>query len=251
MSQNSKGNLLDKSLKIIQSFVDEKESWGVRELAAYLNYTVPTTHRILLQLRNQGIVEFNVEKNKYFIGTELIRIGSKIANSTNLQSIAKTFLRDLSKKYGETICLLMLKKDKKKIFWVDKVNGSKPLQYIIPIGELQPIPYGSSGKTILAFLEEDLIREIIQEERFTKEETEQIMEELNRIRKEKVHCSVSERLEGSTGVGSPIFNSFNEPIGSIILTAPTSRLTESIIKKASIDIRNAATEISTILGATL
>ncbi|MEH7387594.1 IclR family transcriptional regulator [Bacillus sp. JJ1521] len=251
MSQNSKDNLLDKSLKIIQSFVDEKESWGVRELAAYLNYTVPTTHRILLQLKDNGILEFNTENNRYLIGTELIRIGSKIANNTSLQSIVKPFLKELSEKYEETICLLLLKKDQKKIFWADKVNGPKPLQYNVPIGELQPIPYGSSGKTILAFLEEDLINEIIQEEGFTKEETQKIMEELNWIRKQRVVSTISERLEGSTGIGSPIFNSANEPIGSIILTAPTPRVTEFVIEKASIDIRNAATEISTILGATL
>jgi DNA-binding IclR family transcriptional regulator len=251
MSQNSKDNLLDKSLKIILSFVDERESWGVRELAAYLNYTVSTTHRILLQLKDHNIVEFNTEKNKYTIGTELIRIGSIVANNTSLQSIVRPYLKNLSQKYKETICLLILKKNERKIFWADKVNGPNPLQYIIPIGELQSIPYGSSGKSILAFLEEDLIKDIIKEEGFTKEQTKQIIAELNQIKINRVVITVSERLEGSTGIGSPILNSDNEPIGSIILTAPTPRITDYIIEDASKDIRNAAIEISSTLGATI
>ncbi|MEW9677832.1 IclR family transcriptional regulator, partial [Lentibacillus sp. L22] len=233
MIQKSKDNSLDKSLKIIRSFVDGSDTWGVRELAAYLKYTVPTTHRILLQLKDHGIVDFNPESNKYYIGTELIRISSKVAaNKTSLQSISKPFLKELATRYGETICLLMLKKDRKKIFWVDKVNGTKPLQYIIPIGELQSIPYGSSGKSILAFLEEDLIKEILNEEGFTEKEEWEIMEQLKLIRAAKVISTTSERLEGSTGIGSPIFDFNNEPIGSIILTAPTSRVTKTVIENA-------------------
>lgn len=181
----------------------------------------------------------------------MIRIGAKVANTTPLQSITKPFLKTLAEKYEETICLLMLRKDKKQIFWADKVNGPKPLQYIIPIGEMQPIPYGGSGKTILAFLENDLIEEILNDEKFASTEKESILTQLQHIRNEKVTSTVSERLEGSTGIASPIFNHENHPVGSLLLTAPTPRVTPDVVKNASVDIRDAAKEISSILGSSL
>ncbi|GAA0325275.1 IclR family transcriptional regulator [Oceanobacillus sp. FSL W7-1293] len=250
MEKKAKDNLLDKSLKIIQAFIDHNESWGVRELAAYLDYTVPTTHRILLQLKEHSILDYDEHKNRYIVGTELIRISAKVASRSSLQSIARPFLKALAKKYEETICLLMLRKDTREIFWADKVNGPKPLQYIIPLGELQSLPYGSSGKSILAFLDEDIIDEILKDDKFTEKEVATIKKELIKIREERYHYSVSERLEGSSGIGSPIFNSDNEPIASIILTAPTPRVTKEVIESASVDIKNTAKEISSILGAT-
>lgn len=250
MTEKPKDNLLDKSLKIIKCFVDVNEQWGVRELSNYLNYTVPTTHRILLQLRDRGILEFDEGKNKYQIGTELIRISSKVSSKSDLQRIAKPYLKKLADKYEETICLLMLRKESNQIFWADKVNGPKPLQYVIPIGELQPLPYGSSGKSILAYLDKAIIDEIISKEDFSEKQIEEIKTEISVIKEKRYHVSISERLEGSTGIGSPILNADNEPIGSIILTAPTPRVSEDVIKNASEDIKNYALEISSLLGAT-
>jgi len=119
------------------------------------------------------------------------------------------------------------------------------------LGELQSIPYGSSGKTILAHLENELTDEIIDAEKFTLKEKQNIKIELDKIRRDRYHVSVSERLEGSTGIGSPILNADNEPIGSIILTAPTPRVTKEVIQTASIDIKSTAIKISKILGSSI
>lgn len=251
MAEKNKDNLLDKAINILQSFTDKQESWGVRELAKYLNYTVPTTHRILLQLKEKELLEFDEKQNKYLIGTEFIRMSSKVASTSNLQSITRPHLKKLADKYEETICLLMLKQDKTKIFFADKVNGPKPLQYVIPIGELQSLPYGSSGKTIMAYLEKEKVDEILIDENFSENEINKIRKQLEKIKEMGYFVSVSERLEGSSGIGSPILNAQNEPIGSIILTAPSSRVTDDLIKKAALDIKNTAQEISKIFGANI
>lgn len=251
MTEKPKDNLLDKSLNIINCFVDINDQWGVRELASYLGYTVPTTHRILLQLRDRGILQYDDAKSKYLIGTELIRISSKVYSKSDLQRIVKPYLEKLAAKYEETICLLMLREESNQIFWADKVNGPKPLQYIIPIGELQPLPYGSSGKSILAYLSEENIDEILKDEKFNEKQVEEVKEEILDIRQNRYHVSISERLEGSTGIGSPILNENNKPIGSIILTAPSPRVSQDVIDRASVDIKKYAMEISEIFGATI
>src|SRR5699024_4187742 len=107
MVENKKDNLLDKSLKIIRCFLDVNNLWGVRELSSYLGYSVPTTHRILQQLKNHYILDFDEERQKYIIGNQLIRMGSKVSEMSDVTKIAKPYLEKLSFKYEENICLLL------------------------------------------------------------------------------------------------------------------------------------------------
>lgn len=246
----TKMGVLGKAINVIRMFVDTDHSeWGVRELAKEVDLPVATLHRILTQLQEEDIIKFNENSSKYSIGMELIRLSAKVSNNIDIKKITRPLLESLVMKYKETACLVLYSREKRKIIWVDKVNGDSPLQYIITLGEYQPVPYGSSGKSILAFLEDQEIVEICKSENFSPEKIEDLMIELNEIRKSKVSVTTSERLIGSKGVASPIFNSANQVIGSIVISAPIERMDILNLEDLKKDVVLVASEISNVLGA--
>jgi len=248
MKKNRSG-VISKATRIIQAFVDDNHEWGVRDLAKYLSMPVATVHRLIYQLQDENIISFDEQKNKYTIGTELIRLSTRVSNQTDIKKVTAPYLYKLVEKHKETVCLVLYIKEKQKMIWFDKVNGPEPLQYIISMGELQPLPYGSSVKSIMAYLDEAEVIEICKKENFSDNDIEKIKKELSQIQEERVFTTRSERLEGSRGIASAIIGADQRPVGSIVFTAPISRVEDKDIEAIKKDIKEAAEEVSTILGA--
>lgn len=248
MSSEKKPNVINKTFKVINAFVDGNSQWGVRDLAKYLCFPTSTLHRFLLQLQEEGILEFNETTNKYQIGMEMIRISSVIASKIDIKMIARPILEKLVERHEETICLIAYYKKRRKIVFIDKISGPDPLQYVINIGEPQQVPYGSSGKSILAFLEQEEIDEIIEQEQFSESKRIMLNQELKEIREKGFVTSVGDRIKGSKGIGVPIFNSFGYPIGSIVYTIPITRFNSSKEEEMIQDLKDAAAQISSIFG---
>jgi DNA-binding IclR family transcriptional regulator len=241
-------NVLAKAFTILRAFTDISSTWGVRELAKYVDIPNSTVHRLLLQLQEEGIVSYNEKYSKYEYGIELIRISSIVSHSFEVTKVVKPFLEKLATKHNETFCLILYNEKNDTLIWTDKASGGSPLQYVIHYGEAQPIPFGASGKSILAFLSNEKIIEICEKENFSGEKIEEILAECEQIRKQKYIITSSERIKGAKGYASPILNSLDEPIGSIILTTPIDRASSLKDEEISKDILEATMTISHIFG---
>ncbi len=248
MEKTFKSGVVQKTFDVIKAFVDIQPEWGVRDLSRQLQFPASTLHRFLQQLQDEGILEFNESTGKYRIGVELIRIGSVVSSNLDLIKIAKTYMQQLVDKHKETVCLVMYHKKLHKIVFVEKIQGPHPLQYLINLGEFQPIPYGSSGKSILAFLEPDEIEDILNHENLIGEQAEEVRKEIKQIRASGYSMTRNQRIEGSQGIAAPILNAENKPIGSLLYTVPVSRFQPGKEKEIAADVRHAAFTVSQILG---
>jgi len=82
--------------------------------------------------------------------------------------------------------------------------------------------FGASGKVILAFLTDEQIKEVLNQEGVPLDEAEQIISEIERIRSEGYSYTFSERKNESIGFGAPIFDAAHHVVGSIIFAIPLS-----------------------------
>ncbi|MGR7911431.1 IclR family transcriptional regulator [Lysinibacillus capsici] len=241
-------NVISKSMAILRLFSDEKNEWGVRELAKHLSMPIATTHRIMLQLQEEGILFYDSLLEKYIIGTEWLRISNRVISNFDIKKIVFPYLKNLSEKHEETFCFILFNQYNNTIVWVDKYNGPSALQYVIPFGMAQPLPFGASGKSILAFLKEEDIKKICEKENFSAEKINKILEECKHIRQSGYSNTSGERIEGAKGFAAPIINSANHPIGSIILTTPENKKMKYSDTEIINDLLSSTQEISSILG---
>lgn len=240
-------NVISKTKKIIQAFIDVKPQWGVRDLASYLDMPVSTLHRLCSSLKEERLLGFNPQINKYEIGIEMIRMSASVSSKIDIKKISRPLMEKYVEKHRQTLYLILYHKYERKLSFIDKVNGPDPLQYHIDIGDLQPIPYGGSGKAILAFLSQHEFESIVKSENFTDEQIKSLIQELEIIREKYFVYGEEGRIKGSKGFAAPVFDALGNVIGSLCHTIP---ITDDFSNEEEIvvDIKKTSKEISKLIG---
>lgn len=241
-------SVLSKTLAILRTFVDEKPAWGVNELARYLDIPASSLHRHLKTLKQEAILEISSQTGKYKIGPEFVRIASIISSQVDIKSIAKPFLQDISSTFDESVYLGIYHPQYKKISFVEGVHSQNPLQYVLEIGVLQPIHIAASGKTVLAFLENEEIQSVFEEENVALEEQKRIQSELQLVKTQGYLVTLGERLVGASGTAAPIFDSSQKVVGCITCVIPFNHYDKSPKEALAKKITEEAKKISRVLG---
>ncbi|KQY94354.1 hypothetical protein ASD24_01990 [Paenibacillus sp. Root52] len=244
----NKSNVTLKTLTIMKAFIDQQAVWGVNDLARYLNSPPSSIHRILKTLREENILHIIPETNKYTIGNEWVRLSSFISANFGLKSVAEPYLKKLSQDVGQSVYLAQYQEQYRKLSFILGIHSSNILQYRLELGVLQPIHIGASGKAILAFLSDEKIGEVLEQEEVQPTDVQHIWSDVEKIRSVGFSYTFSERKNESIGFGAPIFDATNQVVGSIICAIPLSLYKEEN-KQGTIDkILETAREISYHLG---
>ncbi|MFC4409939.1 IclR family transcriptional regulator [Chungangia koreensis] len=241
-------NVISKTFTILRAFTDSKSEWGVNELSRYLKMPVSSTHRMLSMLKEEHILEYSEVTNKYRVGTDFIRMASIISTNVDVKKVARPYLENLASVLHHSVYFALYYPQHKKLSFVDSVKSSFALQYVLDIGVLEPVSIAASGKTILAYLPESEVEEILDAEGLSNSEKKKTKEEIKRIIQLGYAITSNERKQGALSVGAPIFDARKRVIGSIICVVPIADYKEEneslYIKK----VKEAAQDISYTLG---
>lgn len=246
MANNS--NMILKAIAVLRAFTDEQAVWGVNELSRHMGIPVSSLHRILKSFREEGILTVQPHSNKYSFGPEFIRMASIVHSKSDIKLIARPIIEQLSDQLDETIYLSLYFPQKHRLAFVDHIQSSKPLQYMLELGIHYPIHIAASGKAILAFLPQADIEMVVAEEQLDAKEAAELIALLQQIRQQGYAESSSERRADSVGIGCPLFDATGNVIGSIICAIP-QHVYEPARKPIIIQaMMNTANQISKQLG---
>lgn len=244
MANNS--SVILKTVQVLKAFTDIQTEWGVNELARHLEYPVSSLHRILKTLKDEEILQIHPQSGKYTFGSEIVRISSIVNSKSDIKVIAEPYLKRLSQTLDETIYLSLYYPQHKKLSFVHHVQSTAAIQYLLELGVMQPIHIAASGKAILSFLNNDEIEAIFENEKLEQTDRDAIWKDVELIRSQGYTFSVSERKQGSIGIGAPLFNATNKVFGSIICAIPANLfeqdrkdfIVENVVKEAANISRN-------------
>jgi DNA-binding IclR family transcriptional regulator len=155
MSGNDTDQLqtLDKGLEVLMRLVERDGAWGVAELAAASGFNKSTTFRILRTLQRRGFVS-QLPDGKYEVRVEIFQfIMDRLSGRLNFQRIARGELERLASEVKETVTLSIL--SNRQVKCLDKVDSTAAVHVTHLLGRLSSINKGSSGKAILAFLNQE------------------------------------------------------------------------------------------------
>jgi IclR family transcriptional regulator, acetate operon repressor len=139
---------------------------------------------------------------------------------------------------------------------LDQVESHQPLrrtytEFGVPI----PLVYGAPGKIMLALLDEPrreaiLGRPIEAVTETTITDADVLRRELRRDRERRFAFSLSERTPGIRTAAAPIFDATGAVTGALSVSGPEVRMPKSRLSELAPLVRDAAWEVSEILGAT-
>ncbi len=252
LKQNADKGVLAHFCEILDCFNQERTELGVREMARLTNLPSSTVGRLLLSMKERGILQQNPESKTYSLGMRLLTWSGEFLASLDIRAIALPNMTDLQRSTLETISLYVL--DGTDRVCVERLESPQNVRIVARLGLRLPLYAGSAGKVILAYLPAENQERILNSVAlvpFTKHtivDGLSLREELKKIKDTGYSYSHGEWVQDASGVAAPIFGPDSLVMGAITISGPTQRFTKEVIERYGRETISAASEISRQLG---
>jgi IclR family acetate operon transcriptional repressor len=143
---------VDRAFTLLERLADAGGPLTLSELADLTSLPMPTIHRLLRFLSNQGYVRQEASK-RYALGLRMIRFGQSA--SRGLGSWATPYLASLVDKFGETTNMAMMEGD--SCIYVAQVPSPQSMRMFTEVGRVVMPHCTGVGKAILSLLPDDQV----------------------------------------------------------------------------------------------
>ena len=244
---------LDRALRIL-AIVAEGSGLSLSEVAEASGLPAPTAYRMLTTLQNHGMVEFDKTDQLWSIGVETYRMGSAFLRRRKLVDRARVVMQELMEATGETANLGVAEDD--CVVFVSQVETHQAIRAFFRPGTRTAFHASGIGKAVLAHLDRERVEAVIRRaglEAFTEKTLPTLpalLDDLAIIKARGWSVDDEERNLGMRCVAAAIFNEFGEPIGGVSVSGPTVRVTPQRLAQIGPIVRQAATQVTTMIGGT-
>ena len=232
-------NSTEKVLEILVSFLENQESWGVRELASKHGFAPGTVQRILTALKKYNFIEQNPTSKKYQLGLIYFKFFNILQTKNTVIKVVRSSIEALSLLTKETICHHIIKETYN--LCIDKIQPSDTFTVIKDIGAISPLYVGASSKCLLAFSSETFIEAYLSMQQLTAytentiTDKRTLLKELELIRNRGYSQSISEKRVGIASVSAPIFDHTGSLLGAVSVDFPESKFYDEVHRHFCID----------------
>lgn len=167
--------------------------------------------------------------NRYTLGNESFVLATNILSARKFGSIVRGLMMELQQSCPETIVLAIIDRAAQTAIYTDVIESSQLVRYSVPNGASRPLYTSAAGQLLLAFQDDKWRDQYLRRVKLspltarTLTNVEQLRKKLNSIRRTGLSVSVSEAVEGATGVAAPIFGSDGEIVAALLIAGPTDR----------------------------
>lgn len=243
---------LQKGLDILCAFDLDHRELTAQEISARVNIPLSSTYKYLDVLLEKGMLSRGSEPKKYTLGLTVFKMINVCAVGKKLTETALPEMTSLAETTGETVFLTVAKE--RDSICIEKIESKQFIKIGIELGTIRPLYAGSSGKALLAYQDEAYLSDYFAKNEFFKLtkntviDKNLIVDQLNVIRQEGVAISDSEVDMGAIGVSAPIFDHKKTVVAALTVAAPRERAREFGIDRLSVELKEAARNISSALG---
>jgi IclR family transcriptional regulator, acetate operon repressor len=197
---------------------------SVTEIGSTLGLSKSAVFATLFTLNNRGLVadEGSGMTRRYRLGMALARLGAQATSQTNLRDVARPHLGALARAATATARLATLESDQAVV--IDQIGGNERVRLDLRMGSRE-LPHSTGlGKAILAQLEPDQIRELINRVGMVRRtartvtDIDTLIAHLAEIREAGYALDDEEDAEGIFCIGSALLNHDGECVGAISIT---------------------------------
>ena len=218
---------------------------GTTEITEALDVPTSTAHDYLSSLHD---LEYLVKtKGKYDLGLRLLDHGMAARGRHPVVEAGRSTIEQLADTTGEAVWLVT--EEHGRGVYLDYALGQQAVQTYARIGTRSPLHLTASGKSILAHLSEERVREIVDshglEQRTERSITslDELLTELDATRNRGYAVNDQEAIQGTRAVGTGIIVD-ESVVGAISIVGPANRMTDRRLEDGLVDhVRGAANEL--------
>lgn len=234
-------------------YLAEHGETGLLELSNALSLNKSTMHRVLNSLICLGYVSQDLETSKYSATYKLCKLSSQILAGNDIINIARPFIKQLAHKSGETVHLVQI--ESINAIYIDKVESSaNSVRLVSKVGKTIPLYCSGVGKALLAKMDDEKIRsiwdksEIVSYTDYTVRTFEELMKQINHIRKTGYATDDEEMELGVKCVAIALPDIQGKPVNAISISAPKDRMTDENVSLLKDLLFEAKESLSKVMG---
>lgn len=242
---------LDRGLVILQLVARSKHPVSLGELAELLDIDRSSAFRLAHTLRRRGFLSCPPGRKDYVLGSSMWTLSRQYDWSNMLVKVADPELKQLATQINETAHLAI--REGKSALFIDSAHATHVIAVAGQTGELVPLHCTAHGKALIADADESELHSqfgLGPLQMYTKNTITTIKglaKECAAIRERGYATDESEYTSEMRCVASPI-RLGDDIVGSIGISAPTSRFAKSLYNDYGTKIRNVATRIGEALA---
>lgn len=238
---------VDRALDVLLCFSSQTPELTMTQIAERVGIHKSTAHRLLATLETKRFIQRDHDTGVYRLGIRLMQMAYLTLEQNDLRRVAAPFMHRLCDQYEENIDLTVL--DDTDVVFINILEGPHRVKLAAAIGQRLPAFATASGKAILGFMPEKLVRRILARgmPRLTAHtviSAGDLFKELNSVKESGFAISEQELEEQINAVAAPIFDQEGLPIASIAVAGPAYRLTRDRMIKIGPNLVAMAREIS-------
>ncbi|HSE96444.1 MAG TPA: IclR family transcriptional regulator [Methylomirabilota bacterium] len=243
---------LRKGIDVLFLFSEAEPALRLGEIADRLGLPKSSTSRFVSTLRDAGLLTQDPETRRYQLGPRLLTLESALLGAAqDLPALARPFLQDLVERSGETAHLTEPRGRVGVI--TELVESSHVLRMAPRRGQTVPLHAGALARTILAFRPPDEIDRILAQRPFSRlapgtlPTPAAVRRALAEVRRDGYAVTLEEITAAACGIAAPLLGADGWAVGSIGLSGPMARLTESRRRELVGPVGRAAQELSRLI----
>lgn len=239
-----------KALKLLEVLSAAERPEGVTSLAKTLQINKSNVHRLLQTLCDHGYVHKTDSAGSYELTLKTWQIGIAVLGRREIRRVAEPYLRALMNRTGESASLSVLEDG--RVVYLTRIECRHPVRAHNPIGANLPVYCSSTGKAILAFQPEAVIKHYARrldgytDKTITSQET--LLDELKTVRTRGYAVNLGEFREGVHGVAVPVRTADGSVEAAVGVSGPSERFKPRSIKRFAAEVKQCAEDISSELG---
>ena len=238
---------VDRAVSVLE-ILARRGSAGVSEVAADIGVHKSTAFRLLSALEERDLVEQAGDRGKYQLGFGILRLANAIPARLDLVRQARPVLEDLVVEFGETVNLAVIRSH--YAVNVDQAMSPAAVASQNWVGQLTPLHATSSGKILLAHLDEPARRVLLDAAgmtrytRHTVTSRRTLKAELAAVLRDGYATTFEEYEDGLNAVAAPIHDHSAAVVGAVSVSGPAYRFDAGRITEIVAGLRRGADRIS-------
>lgn len=243
---------VNRALKILKLFSTSMPRLGITEISQMMNLHKATAQGLVRTLTEEGFLKQDPETKKYQLGLSIYELGAALASGLEINQRAVDPAHQLALETQLVVRICILDRYS-AIITLDAYPRSTPFLYP-QFGLRFPLYCTAMGKALLAFLEPEFIREYFEKTDFTPftkntvTQKDQLLRELEEIRKTGYSINQEEHLQARAAIGAPIFGRNGRIAASLSIVGEPMRILGDEMERLAQKVVGTASQISQALG---
>jgi IclR family KDG regulon transcriptional repressor len=237
---------------LMDCFSAQQPELGVREAARLLNLSSSTAGRLLVAMKEAGMLTQNPANRSYRLAGKVLAWAGVFSATFDLHERAMPAIQQLYISTQETISLYIMEGNERMC--IERMESPQNVRIVARLGRRLPLYAGSAGKLLLAFLPENRREEIFRTTDFKPLTRHTIIDqavlrhELVKIRQQGYAVSTGEWEAEAAGVAAPIFDQKGAIAAALTISGPVQRFTQKVVARYIGEVTRYAAQISKEMG---